>query len=732
MKAHAMSNHLVLAALAVVVLAAQPARASLWTGAANDNNWDNLSNWDSNPSGGVGEVDTLTAYPILTGANTIVPNDLKIAAANPSSTGRVDIRSGTFTINYWGFVGDWGGNATLNLADTTTSGGIYTGFGTGSGSFTNTANGNGNFMVGLYNSTGVVNMNTSGSLDVTELRLSPNGQSGSATFNLDNGSVNVAGSFTVGSDFWGANTNSPAYLNMSGGTITTGYEFWIGGSGQGTGTMTGGTINSGTYFVVGRNSGSVGVFNLSGGTVDGATTDGFTVMGSFAGSSGTLNVSGSAVLNSPREMRIGEGGTGTLNQTGGTVSVGGVTHVGYGGNNASTQIGTLRVSGGTFTSEGDLELGYAGGSSAQANVTVDGGTLNVGTTTKRWLIVSRYDTVSSTLTVSSGNLNLNAGTDLRFSIGGNSGTNTVTLNGGAITSYSGNQTGDGAGVVDLAQGSGVANNTFNLDGGTLAIRAVITNNDTATATFNFNGGTLKATGDDANFVNLGGANQRANVLEGGAVMDSNGYNVTVVQPLLHGGTAATDGGLVKSGTGTLTLSNTNTYTGPTMVAAGVLAVNGSVTSDVTVATDATLQGIGAVGSVTGTSTVYGRVAPGNSIGTLTVNGSMAISGTFDVEYDDTLTQPIDLLNVSGTLDITSAAVDFADISSGSIGLSGMAYVFATYGTLSGSQFASVVDLPSGYTIDYAYGGNNIALVPEPTAALLAGLGLLGLLRRRRR
>ena len=628
--------------LAAVVLAPQPARATLWTGAANDQNWATAGNWNSNYDGG---------------------------STPPADGNKIWLDSNAAPANHPIFTAAQGNLSVLEIH--------------------------------MYGNTG-------SHLDQT------------------------GGSLTTGFFGMATDSGSSATFNLSDGTFASTGELQVGVSAAGTLNQTGGTLNSSSYLVVGRNSGSVGVFSLSGGTVNGATTSGFTVIGSFAGSNGTLNVSGDGVLNSPREMRVGEGGTGTLNQTGGTVSVSGVTHVGWGGNNASTQNGTLTVSGGTFTSEGDLVLGYAGGSTAQANVTVDGGTLNVGTTTKRWLIVSRYDTVSSTLTVSSGNLNLNAGTDLRFSIGGNSGTNTVTLNGGAITSYSGNQTGDGAGVVDLAQGSGVANNTFNLDGGTLAIRAVITNNDTATATFNFNGGTLKATGDDANFVNLGGANQRANVLEGGAVMDSNGYNVTVVQPLLHGGTAATDGGLVKSGTGTLTLSNTNTYTGPTMVAAGVLAVNGSVTSDVTVATDATLQGIGAVGSVTGTSTVYGRVAPGNSIGTLTVNGSMAISGTFDVEYDDTLTQPIDLLNVSGTLDITSAAVDFADISSGSIGLSGMAYVFATYGTLSGSQFASVVDLPSGYTIDYAYGGNNIALVPEPTAALLAGLGLLGLLRRRRR
>ena len=53
------------------------------------------------------------------------------------------------------------------------------------------------------------------------------------------------------------------------------------------------------------------------------------------------------------------------------------------------------------------------------------------------------------------------------------------------------------------------------------------------------------------------------------------------------------------------------------------------------------------------------------------------------------------------------------------------------GSLVGGTFANVIDLPSDYTIVYNYAGNNIALIPEPSVALLGALGLLGLLRRRR-
>ena len=203
---------------------------------------------------------------------------------------------------------------------------------------------------------------------------------------------------------------------------------------------------------------------------------------------------------------------------------------------------------------------------------------------------------------------------------------------------------------------------------------------------------------------------------------------TFAGTIVDGGTKT---GLTKVGSATLTLTGTNTYTGATTVAAGVLAVDGSIagSSLTTVNDGAKLQGIGTLGATT--VNAGGHVAPGNSIGTLNVSGNMSINGTLDVEYDGDGSL-IDLLAVTGNLDITNAAVDFAPLNSA---LTGSPFIFATYGTLAGSQFASVVDLPGGYTIDYAYNNGttttNIALVPEPTAALLAGLGLLGLLRRRR-
>jgi len=95
-----------------------------------------------------------------------------------------------------------------------------------------------------------------------------------------------------------------------------------------------------------------------------------------------------------------------------------------------------------------------------------------------------------------------------------------------------------------------------------------------------------------------------------ATIDTQSYNGTVASLISGSG-----GSLAKSGTGVLSLSANNTYTGATTVTAGTLILSGTnSTSGVSVALNAILGGSG---KVAGALSGAGQVGPGSSPGILT-------------------------------------------------------------------------------------------------------------------
>ena len=374
-----------------------------------------------------------------------------------------------------------------------------------------------------------------------------------------------AGTLTLGSI---AQSNRHLIMNGSGNVTINGVVSGVGSA-------------SGSIFASGNTSGKLalkgadtytGAISITNGTLSlegNRTVDsGAIYVGSVSGQTGKLDFSNgnfTAAL-----LYVGDAATsvGIVNQTSGTLGSTSNLLVGSGVGAA----GTYNLSGGTLiakanTANGNsLILGTNAGASGIFNLS-DTGTLVMGGS-NAILQISRCNSTTSS---SSGTFNQTGGsaTISRLAIGGGTASNdfsigVLNLTGGVFTVVNGfsflSRGDDSSSTITIGGTADVTLPAFPIIRGT-----------NSTATITFNGGTLRPTA--ASTAYMGSLNNAFLTANGANFNVASGKDITISQVFENAPSQA--GTLNKAGSGKLTLTGTNSYSGGTTVNAGTLAVNGT-------------------------------------------------------------------------------------------------------------------------------------------------------------
>ena len=439
-------------------------------------------------------------------------------------------------------------------------------------------------------------------------------------------------------------------------------------------TYTGGTtINAGTVTLS-----DDGAFSTTG-TVD---VDGTLAIATDAGAK-TVSViagTGDIALNN-NQLTLEQGSfSGDIAGTGGSVV--------KSGNNTLTLTGTNGFTGGLTVSAGTLSVNADGALGAtNDSPTLNGGTLNTSadiTTTSRGFVMGSnsgtFDTDQATTLESTGVVS-GAGGLTKTGAGGltlaaastYSGTTTIsagtmTLTGSGTIPAASATTVASAGILAIDNGAGaksintlsgagginIGNNTLTVQSGSISgvisgTGGTLTKSDSGTLTLsgsntfdtglNILGGTLSVNSDAAlgdsgisPVINGGtlGVSQAVTLARGFGIGTSNGTinsneNISITGVIANSGGA---GQLTKSGSGTLTLTGANTYTGGTTLSGGGV----------------TLSGVGSSLSTTGTTTLGSGTtltlasgAGDKSLGTVNGAGNIVLNANTLSIADGTLT-----------------------------------------------------------------------------------------------
>jgi len=573
------------------------------------------------------------------------------------------------------------------------------------------------------------------------------------TFDVGAGSVvNFGGITSAGAN--GIIKTGAGTMMFQGSSYTEGFTLGTSGS------------VGGTFIARSSNAFSNGLLTINSGTI-GATTNivspvrsgGITVGGDFTvGATGTIGGSSVEGFN----VSFNNSGN-TVNLTGGTraitLNTSGVVSFGQAVSSGSLILNrTASGSAGAFTLSGSNSFGALTLDSVKLNVISQNFALGSGTVTLQGANATTLNfndgrVFANTFTVADSaglktiatmaNSTINGTITNNDSTGGLvlGGTSTRTLTVRSITGNGSRGVTFGSsvltGTVTLTGSSNYAGGT-RIDSSTLRITGTgavpaggnLVFQGSGTATFDVNGTTQTVAG--LNDSVLAGA-IRSTAANGKLIVgDSN-------DSTFRGVMSSASLALEKVGTGKLTLSGSNTYSGATTVSAGLLLVNGSLTnSAVTVGTGGTLGGSGTLGALVAVQS-GGVLSPGNSPGALAaaaldlqfgsmmfmeVIGSGSAAGVAGTNYDQIQITTSGGLTYGGSLDL--------DFGNSTKFLNGTVFdLFAFTGASIGdfsSVFTTGTGLYSGYSLSGAGGiwtttiGDQLLSFSELTGRLTISAG----------
>jgi autotransporter-associated beta strand protein len=668
-------------------------------------------------SGSTGTIDT-QAFTVTETGNisgggglTKIGSGALTLSGSDSYTGATQVNGGTLTLNGTLGAGTVGGTAITNAVTFNESaGGVIT----GTSSFTNTAGTA--TLAGVNNYSGVTNV-TGGTLTVSGTlsgagqatvsgggRLTGNGlinglvtvtggtnattQGGINLTNLSNNKLTLAGGLTVGS----AVSGSYAQLNFLEGSIAAN------------------TINcaSGVFTV---NTGGADISITNGGGLVSGSSYNLITFGSGAGAAfttGTGTAVGGLVLTDPS---LAFGLTGYLTVTGNAVELtatGATLPTAYWWGGAGTTWTGTNSGGGNFTTDA------AGQNQAQA-----------------------YPSLNSNVIFSASNAQ-----NFTQTLGANFGVNSVTFSGsGAVTiNNDGNTLSVGAGGLTVQGGAGNVTLGVNLAGAGAVTAA--SNLLALLGTNSYTGGTVINSGtvqiNSSNSLGTSGTVQMspgttiealntassANpfALSGDPTIkvDSGSYTISGV---IADGTSS--GYLVETGSGTLVLANTETYSGQTQITSGTLQLGNGATDGVLAGTSGVVDNSAILFDPAGTDTAaYGisgsgsvsQIGAGKTIlsgsnsfsgattlssGTLEFQGYSSMSGSSALSMSNSTTLSL-RANTSGTFNPTS----FGPLASGNT------YNLLVNG-LTASGTGNTLTLPSPSP---GYGSSNMTINVSSTSS----------------